>query len=63
MDSFSFLQDLAKSTHQTTSYVPLDNEGKCPYCTNPSYETKSKINNGLDKVECLNCHKKFFISH
>jgi hypothetical protein len=63
MDSFSFLESLAKATHETTSYVPLDNEGKCPYCMNPSYETKSKIHEGLDKVECLNCHRGFFISH
>jgi hypothetical protein len=61
MDDFSFLEALAKSTHETTSYVPLDNEGKCPFCMNPSYETKSKIHKDMDEVECLNCHRGFFI--
>ncbi len=61
MDSLSFLKALAKDTHKTNSYFPLDNEGNCPYCMNPSYKSKSKIHEGLDEVECLNCHKVFFI--
>jgi hypothetical protein len=57
----SFLEALAKATHETTSCAPLDNDGNCPYCMNPSYRTKSKIHEGLDEVECLNCHRGFFI--
>jgi len=42
MESLSFLEAFAKSTHETTSYVPLDNDGNCPYCINPSYIKKEK---------------------
>jgi len=60
MDSFSFLESLAKATQGTMSYVPLDNEGKCPYCMNPAYETKREIHEVMDEVKCLNCHRTFF---
>ena len=63
MDSFSFLKAIAKATYETMTYAPLDNEGKCPYCMNPFYGPKNKIHEGMDEVECLNCHKRFFISH
>ena len=61
MDSPSFFEFLAKATHETTTYAPLDNDGKCPYCMNPFYETVSTVNRGMDEVECLNCRKVFFI--
>jgi len=63
MDSFSFFETLAKAKHETTSCVPLDNDGNCPFCLNPSYETKREIHEGMDEVKYLNCHKEFFISH
>lgn len=62
MDSLAFFKALAKSTHKARSYFPSDNDGKCPYCTYPFYETKSEIQKGIDEVECLNCHKRFFIT-
>ena len=63
MDSFSILKAIAKATHETTSYAPLDNEGNCPFCLNPFFEIKNRIKDDMDEVECLNCRKVFFISH
>ena len=62
MDSFSYLKAIAKATHETTTYASLDNDGKCPYCLNPFYETRREINKGMNEVECLNYHKGFFIT-
>ena len=63
MDSLSPLKAIAKATYKTTPHAPLDNDGKCPYCLNQFYETRREINEGLDEVECQNCHKLFFISY
>ena len=63
MDSFSYLKAIAKATYATMTYAPLDNDGKCPYCTNPFYEIRSTVKKGMDEVECLNCHKTFFVSY
>ena len=62
MDSFSYLKAIAKATHETKTFAPLDTEGKCPYCMNTFYETKNEFHEGMDEVECLNCHKEFFMS-
>ena len=62
MDSFSYLKAIAKATHETKTYAPLDNDGKCPYCMNPFYEIISTVNKGMDEVECLNCDKEFSIA-
>ena len=61
MDSFSFFKAFAKATHETTSYAPLDNNGNRPFCLNPFYEIKNRINDDMDEVECLNCNKIFFV--
>ena len=61
MDTSSWLQSLIEATHETTTLAPFDNRGLCPYCRNMFYETVCEAKSGIDEVECLDCHKTFFI--
>jgi hypothetical protein len=57
----SWLQSLIEATHETTTLVPFDNRGLCPYCRNMFYEKVGEPEFGIEEAECLNCHKTFYI--